>query len=328
MTWHSFEGDDATWDVLVGRFAVTTPFQLSAWARFRAYFGWRLLRLVADDHSCATQLLVRSFGPMRVVWGAGAPLGKPSAAHLDSLPRAVRDALGAFLVYLRVADHRTFDDMLAAEFLSAGWKRPTRTLSTCHTLTRTLQPEESGNDAKYSSNWSRNLRRGIQRHVNARQWSSPDPSEVARLHRDVENLKQSFDADWRGDADAISRLFQCFGDRLVIVRSIAADDSLLAIRAAVLLGDAAFDFLAATSTEGRRCYASNVALDELLALLAARGVSHYDFGGVDHVNNKGVFDFKHGAGGRDHRYIGEFEIASPKMAKRVLSRLVALRISA
>jgi lipid II:glycine glycyltransferase (peptidoglycan interpeptide bridge formation enzyme) len=62
--------------------------------------------------------------------------------------------------------------------------------------------------------------------------------------------------------------------------------------------------------------------------LAARGVSRYDFGGVDRVLNKGVFDFKHGAGGIDHTYNGEFETAVPRLVKSLVSKLVSFRLSA
>jgi lipid II:glycine glycyltransferase (peptidoglycan interpeptide bridge formation enzyme) len=100
------------------------------------------------------------------------------------------------------------------------------------------------------------------------------------------------------------------------------------MRAAVVIGANAFDFLAATSNEGRKLYASNVALDALLTSLASRGVRRYDFGGVDRTNNKGVFDFKRGAGGTDFTYTGEFETAMPRLAKPVISKLMSLRLSA
>ena len=66
-----------------------------------------------------------------------------------------------------------------------------------------------------------------------------------------------------------------------------------------------------------------MALDVLLGLLAERGIQHYDFGGVDPINNKGVFDFKHGAGGTEATYVGEYDTTSPKFATWVLAKLVS-----
>jgi hypothetical protein len=327
MRWRQFSGADDEWDSTVVRLGMATPFQLSAWANFRSTFGWRTLRLVTDDQTCAAQLLVKSIGPMRIVWGAGAPLGAVSTSLLAELPEATRNAVGGSVSYLRVADHRQLADAYINEYRDAGFVRPARLLSTGQTLVRDLNGNATLSDT-YTSNWSRNLRRGHQREVRAEEWTSPEAAQLARLHQAVENVKHSFDADWRADEGSMRRLLECFGGRLVVVRAVDANGMLLAARAAVVCGASGFDFLAATAPEGRRCYASNVALDALLSLLAARGIARYDFGGVDQTDNKGVFDFKHGAGGVPHYYVGEFEFVSPRTARGVIGKLVTLRLSA
>jgi hypothetical protein len=271
---------------------------------------------------------VKSIGPLRIVWGAGAPLGAVSASLLAELPDAVRKTVGGSIAYIRIADHHQLNDARVDEYREAGFVQPARLLSTGQTLIRTLEHGSSTLTDAYTSNWSRNLRRGLQREVLAHEWTTPDGAQLARLHQDVESTKQSFDADWRRDPDAMRRLLDGFGTRLVVVRAVDTNGALLAARAAVVCGTTGFDFLAATSLEGRRCYASNVALDALLSLLASRGVARYDFGGVDQTNNKGVFDFKHGAGGTPYSYVGEFEFVSPRIARSVVSKLVALRLSA
>ena len=321
-------GADDAWDSMVTRLGLVTPFQFSAWANFRSTFGWQTLRLVTDNGNCATQLLVKSIGPMRIVWGAGAPLGTTSTSLLVELREAARREVGGSVSYLRVADHRQLHEACVAEFRDAGFARPARLLSSGQTLVRNLSSDHAVLAEAYTSNWSRNLRRGHQREVVAEEWASPNAAQLARLHQDVENLKHSFDADWRRDEGSMRRLLECFGERLIVVRAIDAHGALLAVRSAVVCGTTGFDFLAATAPEGRRCYASNVALDALLSRLAARGITRYDFGGVDETNNKGVFDFKHGAGGMPYSYVGEFEFVSPRIARSAVSKLVASRLSA
>jgi hypothetical protein len=328
MSWRQFSGADDEWDATVFRLGMATPFQLSAWANFRSAFAWRTLRLVTGDGNCAAQLLVKSIGPVRIVWGAGTPLGAVSASLLAELPEATRQAVGGSVSYVRVADHRQLADAFINEYRDAGFVRPTRLLSTGQTLVRNLSSDHATLAEAYTSNWSRNLRRGHQREVRAEEWTSPAAAQLARLHQAVENVKHSFDADWRADEGSMRRLLECFGGRLVVVRAVDANGMLLAARAAVVCGATGFDFLAATAPEGRRCYASNVALDALLSLLAARGIARYDFGGVDQTDNKGVFDFKHGAGGVPHYYVGEFEFVSPRTARGVIGKLVTLRLSA
>ena len=328
MSWRRFAGADDAWDSMVTRLGLVTPFQFSAWANFRSTFGWQTLRLVTDNGNCATQLLVKSIGPMRIVWGAGAPLGTTSTSLLVELREAARREVGGSVSYLRVADHRQLHEACVAEFRDAGFARPARLLSSGQTLVRNLSSDRVTLAENYTSNWSRNLRRGHQREVVAEDWASPNAAQLARLHQDVENLKHSFDADWRRDEGSMRRLLECFGERLIVVRAIDAHGALLAVRSAVVCGTTGFDFLAATAPEGRRCYASNVALGALLSFLAARGITRYDFGGVDETNNKGVFDFKHGAGGMPYSYVGEFEFVSPRIARSAVSKLVASSLSA
>ena len=328
MTWQRFEGTAEQWDVLVERLGATTPFQLSAWAAFRNSFGWASLRLVTANDEAAVQMLCKSVGPVRIAWAPGAPLGDVSTEQLSELAGEARRLLGGAVTYLRVADHHPHDQSRVESFRKAGWGRCSALLGGSDTLVRSLGQASSALGDSYSNNWSRNLRRGIQREITADIWDSPNPELVARMHRDVEAVKEPFRAEWRGDSTAILRLFEAFGERLIVVKAQDKTGSVFSLRAAVVLGTSAFDFLAATSNDGRKLYASNVALDALLAALTARGVTRYDFGGVDRTNNKGVFDFKHGAGGTDFTYTGEFETAVPRLAKPVVSKLMALRLSA
>jgi hypothetical protein len=328
MTWREFAGTTTQWDDLVVQLGATTPFQLSGWSAFRQSFGWRSLRLTTTNSAAAAQILVKSVGPARVAWVPGGPLGDSSTEQLRELTAALRDHVGGVVTYLRVADHHAYDPNRVASFRDAGWSHCSASLGGSETLVRTLSQSTDVSSDLYSSNWSRNLRRGIQRDITASVWNSPDADVVARMHREVEAAKEPFRAEWRGDCESIQQLLNSFGDKLVVVLAQDKNETPVAMRAAVVIGANAFDFLAATSNEGRKLYASNVALDALLTALASRGIRRYDFGGVDRTNNKGVFDFKHGAGGTDFTYTGEFETAMPRLAKPVISKLMSLRLSA
>lgn len=328
MTWQNFEGSSVDWDSLVRGLGARTPFQFSAWATFRESFGWRSLRLVSANTSSAVLFLFRPAGPLRVAWAAGGPLGDISRHDLERLPREVARNIGGVVHYLRVADHSPHDSRRTQLLDDAGWSRPTKSIVTNHTLLRDLHNSSVASDVAYSSNWSRNLRRGQQRNIVAEVWAQPDPAIIAQLHQEVESTKRAFTADWRANTVAMQRLISCFGSQLLVVRAVDTTGQTLSIRAATIYGTYAFDFLAATSMEGRKCYASNVAMHELLVAAAARGATSYDFGGVDPQQNKGVFDFKHGAGGIEHSYVGEFEHVAPRFAKPIVSKLVALRLSA
>ena len=63
----------------------------------------------------------------------------------------------------------------------------------------------------------------------------------------------------------------------------------------------------------------------LMKQCAERGVRWYDMGGVDPVNNRGVYDFKKGTGARALEYLGEWEWSTSKALGWGVSRLIALQ---
>jgi len=250
MTWQRFTSSASEWDALVERLGATTPFQLSAWASFRESFGWQPTRLITQDGKSAAQLLVKGVGPVQVAWGAGAPLGVVTPSLLRDLVREIKHLLNARVLYLRLADHAPHESSRVAAFRAAGWTTTKKPAGSLKTLVRSLDVDTAPLSVSYSSNWSRNLRRGRQRGVIAEEWHSPDTQLIADIHRDVEDLKQPFHAEWRSEPAALEQLLECFRERIVIVKAHDHTGAVLAVRAAVIIGRHAYDFLAATSKEG------------------------------------------------------------------------------
>lgn len=325
MTWQTFSGGDAEWDNLATSLASASPYQTSAWANFKRSVGWSTVRLINTDNRCAVQALVKRFKFASVVWAPGGPIGEVTEADLAGLSAAVKTESPSLVQYVRVSDFRTALPARHKQYELAGWRRPRATLSTAQTLTRELGRDDTlGNG--YSKNWSRNLRRGEDRGITASIWMPADGTEIARLHESVVAAKGLETNDWRTRSAEVARLLESFANQLVLVKATDAEGTLLALRGAVIIGNCGFDFLAATSIEGRKNYASNVALHHLLSVLDTCGVTTYDFGGVDYHANKGVYDFKHGAGGTEHSYMGEFEMVRPRILRPFISTMVASRL--
>lgn len=327
MTWQQFVGDDQQWDDLVVGLGSASPYQSTGWANFRKSHGWASLRLVTADRDAAAQLLTKRVLGTCIAWCPGGPVGQTSQALLHALPQVVGSLHPSLVHYIRLSDFRRYSPELSSQFSAAGWHQPSARLSTNNTLVRELHSSDSQEIDGYTKNWSRNLRRGLERGITAEIWQSPDFSTVAELHQSVVETKGLSTTDWRTNAGDLAHLADCLGHHLLLVKSCDADGNILAMRGATITGELGFDFLAATSGEGRKLYASNVALDCLLMALKERGVQTYDFGGIDAEHNKGVYDFKHGAGGHDYVYVGEFEYVKPSVLQRVVSRLIASRLS-
>lgn len=325
MTWRRFEGSHEEWDELIGDEARAAVYQSAPWAQFRERSGWSVLRLISEQGTARAQLLSRRKGPLSVFWGPGAPLGAPSASEMTELPRIIRSLSGSRTFYVRISDFRSIQSPDFVAYDSATWRRPHKRLSTGFTMIRPLPMDLTKLAEGYSRNWKRNLSRGLQRKLVSQAWKTPDFGEIAHLHREVVTVKENFRADWRASDKSLQTFGECLGSRLEI--SAVRDNlgNLLSIRGAVCAGEFATDFLAATSVQGRKCYASNVALDHLLHSLVQRGVRTFDFGGIDEAANKGVSDFKHGAGGRRLIRAGEFEAALPFFLASSVGSLITFR---
>lgn len=324
MTWQTFSGSDAEWDNLVISLASTSPYQTSAWASFKRSASWSSVRLLTTDGRCAVQVLIKHFMFVSIVWAPGGPIGEVTEAGLTDLAAAIKKRSPSLVQYVRVSDFHTSLPARHKQYELAGWHRPRATLSAAQTLTCEL--DRNALSSNYSKNWSRNLRRGEDRGISASVWLPADGAEIARLHQSVVATKGLETNDWRTRPTDIAQLLECFANQLVLVKATDAAGTLLALRGAVVIGSYGFDFLAATSVDGRKTYASNVAMHHLLDALTTRGVTAYDFGGVDYHANKGVYDFKHGAGGTEHSYVGEFEMVRPQFLRSFISTMVASRL--
>lgn len=328
MSWQLYSRSNTEWDRVIARHCPQSPFQGSAWARFRQIEGWQPFRFILEEEQAAIQLLVkRKLGFPAICWSAGGLLGTCTSQNLSELPMVLRESLGSRVTYLRISDLRVAVAEHVSMYADAGWQKCSRPLATNDTLVRYLSEDPVQLRDAYSKNWSRNLRRGEQRNIRFETWMSPDYTLMAQMYQEVADRKGSFKADWRASPERLSDFAASFGNSLCIVRALSPDGTTLSYRAAINLGTLAFDILAATTNDGRKNYASHVATHGLLTTLGSSGCSRYDFGGVDNQRNTGVYNFKHGAGGRTHRYCGEWHHSYPGFALRVIERLINASIT-
>jgi len=158
-----------------------------------------------------------------------------------------------------------------------------------------------------SSNWRHNLKRAGRRGLTVRPWPEADPDEILAVYRSMERHKQLREQFSR---EQLASLRASFGDQLVIWRCDDAEGRLVALRGCVVIGDRAWDMLAAATPEGRKVYASFAACWALFEECRTRGVRVYDLRGVEPDRGTGVYDFKRGTGAALVEYLGEWEWAS------------------
>lgn len=309
VTWTLFEGQGDAWDKLVealgGGF-----YQSYGWGEVRRVAGWQPLRLVGADpsgkHLAAASVLVQRRGGIPVCWIPGGPIG-PLTNFDGGFRHALSRALGRRPMYSRLSLLRAGEPGEPEQLMHAGWKRPSITMSTGLTMLYPLAGDEQGRLNRASGNWRHNLKRAAQHGLQIQRWDRPDVAQMAALYREMEALKSL--PVQHTEAELATMLTE-LGDHMVLYRCRDAGGALLALRAAGVFGQTAWDLLAAAGANARKVYASHATLWALLDHCNQRGLTQYDLSGVDPVNNKSVYDFKQGTGAHLVECLGEWEWAS------------------
>jgi hypothetical protein len=324
VTWRAWAGDDAAWDAALATVPGANSFQTSAWARHKADFGWRAVRILAgpdEKPAAAAQALVKSApGGTRLLWSRGGPVGDPSLWNADMRAALARSAGGA-AVYGRLCSYRALDAAIETGLCAEGWSRPARPLDRNRTYLLDLTPEPAALKEGLSSNWRHNLKRGDAR-VALSDWNDPDPAEMEAVYREMEALK-GLPPQHR--ADELGSLCRALGPQLILKRAVV-DGKTVALRACAVFGGSAVDLLAAATAEARKVYASYALLWSLIAESRARGAKTYDLGGADPDAARGVADFKSGLGAQAADTVGEWDFARPSFLRGPAGALIAWKL--
>lgn len=323
--WKPFApADTFGWDRLVASAQDANPFQSSAWAEFKHPAGWQSERWLATDDAglpvAAVQVLLKRLPLGRELgWSPGGPLTGFTRSSAEDAPELLRAWLAAFRArggaYARFRLHRPRDPAWT-EGVSRVLSRPTSPITcgvTLHIdLGKAAEEVQRGVSSKHRYYVKRAEKAGLS-------WSSGhDPRLAAEMALLYEGMAAAKGLGGRlFDAATLPRMVELFGDKaLVLVGRLKGEPvtGCLAIQS----GSTAFYQLAATSHEGRQVGAAYAMVPKLLELLQARGVTLFDFGGIDPASEKarGVDHFKKGFGGRRVEYVGEWDWAPWEWLRR------------
>lgn len=325
LIWKKWEGTDEDWDKTQLRFPDYNIYQSFAWGEHRRRFGWQPVRIIAESGGeivCTAQVLLRHL-PLGInfAWIPGGPCGEP-ALWAPSLLESLGSILGSQLLYCRINDMRA-ECPSDIHVMDRSWNRPEFLLHTGLSMAYNPSSPESARLERTSKNWGRNLRRAQKQGNSVTLWESPNPAEMHRVYREMQDYKSL--GEQYSEA-ALSSLIKNFGSRCVLVRCTDSSGNLLAFRGALFWGARGWDIFAATTPAGRKVYASHAVFWELLNQCEKLGVKWYDMSGIDPIKGKGVYDFKKGTGADELKFLGEWDAATFPLLRRVANFIVKWRI--
>lgn len=328
--WQVWDETDSRWDLIISQFSDGSIYQTTKWAKHKESSGWQVIRLIKFDQNlpvAAAQCLFRR-GPLGsvVVWVAGGPIGDIDSVSSDFV-KIVKQQTSARFLYIRVAVMRQTDAASANALTSQGWRQSSAIIGTRSSLIHSLDAEESIRRSRCSSNWKRNLKRSAQNESLTYIWESPDGNSISDAYAQMDEFKDIKGVSLARSSDDLQSVINTFGDSLILVRSDDKDGAPLAIRGALLFNETAWDFIAVTTPAGRKKYASHAVFWALAEQCFQLGIKQFDLGGIDSVNNRGVYDFKKGTGTAQVDYLGEWEISNPLWFRGIASRLISRKVS-
>jgi lipid II:glycine glycyltransferase (peptidoglycan interpeptide bridge formation enzyme) len=315
VNWLCVHDDQAReeWDTLQYGFTGATYLQSYKWGLYRSQFGWRVVRWIAIDSTgavvCMLQALFRAYpGSLGLLWAPGGPIGDLSCCDA-ALQAAMADATGCRHLYCRLNLTRPYHAEDALKLSAYAWRRALIPITSGLSLDYNPAQNDEALMAQCSANWRHNLRRAGKHNLQIVPWNNPDAGTMAAIYASMQaykNIGEQF------SAVQISSLLQIMGDKIILYRCDNAKGEPVSLRGCIVQKQKAWDLFAATSSGGRKLYASNLLLWELMAHCRRIGVRSYDLGGVDPQSNRGVYDFKKGTGAAPLEYLGEWDWSTSK----------------
>ena len=324
VKWLPWTGTASQWDARLLELNSSCVYQSSSWSNHRVKFGWKSVRLISETNRCYAQVLYKSVFKTTVAWIPGGPLGDQAEVTTE-LVAAIQRITKSKHVYVRLNLLEESDVDIVQSLQTNNWYQVSTKLSSGLSLIYRLDKDEPTRRNALSANWGRNLRRGESRNSKPYLWTEVSADVISDLYTQLSEYKDLTESGEIPSAATIESLIKCCTSELRVIRCDDEAGKPLAVRGALIFGSKAWDIFAAVSPQGRKQYSSYVTAWSLLNHCATENCRTYDLSGIDPVKNKGVYDFKHGTGATEIKYIGEWESGSPFFVQPIVSRLLKYR---
>ncbi len=312
LHWKILSEDEAyhCWDKWQLSSQSSSPFQSFYWGKIKEISGWKPLYLVevnsSDEYQTCLLLLLKKKFFFGLLWSAGIPAGRGNLPNVNSLKMILRP-MGILFFNLRInfltKDNPEICINLERKKFKKSWGKINSGLTFIVNLPKTFDLMLSN----LSSNWRHNLKRSQKQSLLFERWEKPNFDEIERVMRHMENFKQ---IELNVPLEEFKKLQSKYPEQVWFYKATNQLGEILSIRAIYKLNQVVFDFLAFTSPEGRKNYASYGLLGFILKDIIDKDVTIYELSGIDPEKNPGVYNFKKGVGGQFTKYIGEWEIAN------------------
>lgn len=239
-------------------------------------------------------------GFLNIWWIPDRPLG-----YLSSLSELLKkiNVISNGIFYVRLSSKKVFNPEERFSYIGASFLPAFGKLQTGWTLGLNLNSFEI--DKNINRTWKRSLYLSNDKDYNI----SYDVrlEDIVSSYASLRSKKTDITLYSESELTAI---FNGNSHRLISVK-VTSGQNIVACRSAIVAGDNAVDIFAAS--DPNFIGASHLCLRKLLEVCIAKNIKFYDFGGIDLIKSKGVYNFKKGLNGKPIFFTGEFYFASHKI---------------
>ena len=312
-TWKAFTDDEArlAWDDALARFEDCSPFQSYAWGEYRRGLGWQPYRWAAVNEKSEIVAMLQAYVRRHrlgigMLWSEGGPVGDLSVCD-ESLQAIIRETVGLKRLYCRFRCDQPRAVPKVLQLKALGWNVPWAAMNSGYTAVLDLNADEKALLARATRNWRANVRRAEKNTIVTQQWLNPTADAI---HSAFHSMEKAKGLDEQHSREEIEQLLEKAGHQLILYRSVDERGELLSLGGALVCGSQANLWLFATTEQGRTSRASYAVFWALVQHCKGVGVTAYDLGGIDPVNNAGVYRYKKDSGATLVELLGEWDWAT------------------
>ena len=316
------------WDNELFKFSNFDFYQCYDWGEYKKHFGWSSYRLLAINSEnkvfAMAQLLLKKLPlSMGILWCPGGPVGDENLINKDFIDTCLKE-INRKILYIRIRPKYEYSLELKELFIGYGWKESIFKITNGASMYLNLNISEEKIINNLSKNWRRNLNRFKHKDLIIRKWDNFTIDEMVKIYRKVEKFKK---INMQYSDFELEKVLLYFKDKIILYRCDNLNGDLVAFRGAIILGENAYDFFAATDVSARKLYASNKLLMTILLYCKNMNISYYDLSGIDPINNPGVYNFKKGTGAKHFQSIGEWDWSNIGPFRIIFNKIISKRLS-
>lgn len=309
------------WDNSIKKLPWHNLYQSYRWGEIKREYGWIPTRTVVKDVngkivSAAQALIKKRFGCM-VGWVPGGPL----FFDIKSITPAVNHFYNrnGLLKYLRIYPMSPESEENAEWLVNEGWTHPKNPFHKSMTIILNIDDDIDLIKKQLRQKWRYYLNCSYSfshtfRIVN----DEKDFSPLINAHIDMcrnRGLKNSL------ELTELELMKEKLKEDLIIFATYE-NESFTSGWIIARFMDTAYVLRAVTTERGRDTLASYFCLWEAIKHLKDKGCNKVEMGGIDPEDNRGVTHFKRGLGGKEIKWLGEWEVGNNKVITNVVNWLI------